>query len=477
MTRPDYLQAAGAALPGGSDTIVALATAPGRAALATIRLSGKRAHEIGSRVVQAWPAMPRAARLSPIIEPESGTLLDRAVVVRYDAPHSYTGDDLVEITAHGGAVVPNTIIAALIDQGARQAYPGEFTRRAVLNGKLDVVQAEAIADLIDATSRRAQSVALVHLDGGLSRRITSLRDALIDIEALIAYDIDFPEEDDGPVPRDRILEASRRTLAGLETLRATSSAGELVRAGAVVVLAGAPNVGKSSLFNALLGQRRAIVTNVPGTTRDALEAVIDVGPWALRLVDTAGLRETSDQVERLGIEVSESYLGRAAIVLVCGDSDESLLAALRWVGVHTSAPLIAVRTKADRPVADELVTYGHKLDALKLDFPGVDAVAVSAESGMGLDALIDRIIASLNAVAAPISGDAPVLTRARHRRAVDESIDELQAFQAAWESGGLPAPVAATHLRSAVISLEELIGVVDVEDVLDRVFASFCVGK
>ena len=465
------------ALPGSEDTIVALATAPGRAALATIRLSGARAHEIGQRLIQAWPDAPGLARLSPIAEPRSGTLLDRAVVVRYDAPRSYTGEDLVEITSHGGAVVPATIIAALIDQGARQAEPGEFTRRAVLNGKLDVVQAEAISDLIDARSRRAQSVALGQLDGGLSRRIMSLRETLIGIEALIAYDIDFPEEDDGPIPRERILMETHAAYVGLEALRATSSAGELVREGAVVVLAGAPNVGKSSLFNALLGQRRAIVTDVPGTTRDALEAVVDVGAWALRLVDTAGLRETADQIERMGIEVSEYYLDRAAVVLVCGDSVATLDTALRRILMRVGVPVIAVRTKSDLAEPDEIVSGCYQQLPAGLGADAIPAIAVSAERGAGLDDLIDLVTAALSAGVTAIVDDAPVLTRARHRRAVEVAMQELVAFQSGWSSGQLPAPVAATHLRTAVTALEELIGVVDVEDVLDRVFRSFCVGK
>ena len=475
MTRPDHAGAIGAALPGSGDTIIALATAPGRSALATIRMSGTRAHLVAQRVVQLWPGHPRTARLSPIVDPRSGELLDRAIIVRYDAPHSYTGEDLVEITAHGGAVVPNTIVAALIDQGARQAEPGEFTRRAVLNGKIDVIQAEAVADLIDAQSRSAQAVALTQLDGGLSRRIASLRDALIGIEALIAYDIDFPEEDDGPISRDRVLTATHDAILGLEALRATSSAGELVRAGAVVVLAGAPNVGKSSLFNALLGQRRAIVTDIPGTTRDALEAVIDVGTWALRLVDTAGLRETSDQIERMGIEVSEHYLDRAAIVLACGDDASSLDTVMHRVASRTPAPLIAVRTKADLDNG-ELVSPGYEEGGVQR-FRDVPVIAVSAERGTGLDVLLDTISRMLGTSVAPIPADTPVLTRARHRRAVEDAIAELNAFTSGWTTGELPASVAATHLRAAVIALEDLIGAVDVEDVLDRVFSSFCVGK
>ena len=477
MSRDRDAGAIAHALPGAGDTIVAMATAPGRAALATIRLSGADAHHIAQAVVQKWPAAPGRVRLSPIVEPRSGKLLDQAVVIRYDAPRSYTGEPVVEITTHGGAVVPGTIIAVLIAQGARHALPGEFTRRAVLNGKLDIVQAEAISDLIDARSQRAQSVALAQLDGNLSRRIARLRNGLIEIEALIAYDIDFPEEDDGPVPEARIIEACTVVLNGLEELRATSSVGELVREGAIVVLAGAPNVGKSSLFNALLGQRRAIVTELPGTTRDALEAVIDAGTWALRLVDTAGLRETSDRIERMGIEVSEHFLTRAAVVLACGDSTDTIVTAVHRIRGLTDAPVIPVRTKGDLVSSPaELVADSYQLrpgSVASID----DVMIVSAERGEGLEQLIDRIVRTLSAAVVPVAIDAPVLTRARHRRAVDQAIEELAAFEEGWSDGRLPAPVAATHLHAAVSALEELIGVVDVEDVLDRVFSSFCVGK
>ena len=475
MHRPVDAGVAGLAVRGSDDTIVALATPPGRGALATIRLSGARAHEIARTIVQAWPAEPKHVQLSPIVDPRTGQLLDRATVIRHDAPRSYTGEQLVEITSHGGVVVPTTIIAALIDQGARQALPGEFTRRAVLNGKLDMMQAEAVADLIDARSRRGQTVALAQLDGGLSRRIAGLRDAVIAIEALIAYDIDFPEEDDGPVPARRVLEACDETLAALEALRATAPAGELVREGAVVVLAGAPNVGKSSLFNALLGQPRAIVTDLPGTTRDALEAVVDVGSWALRLVDTAGLRETTDRIEQLGIEMSEQYMDRAAVVLACGDSPDTLRLAVARVRERSAAPIIAVRTKRDVDGGEVAFPEGRDLSSVqRVGGP----MSVSAERGTGLAALLDAIIETLASdVGGSVTLDAPVLTRARHRRAIDEAIGEVSAFRAAWSEAGLPAPVAATHLRSATFALETLIGVVDVEDVLDQVFRAFCVGK
>jgi tRNA modification GTPase len=256
----------------------------------------------------------------------------------------------VELCTHGGAAVPAAVLAALVRAGAREARPGEFTQRAVLNGKLDLVQAEAVGDLVDARSGAMRRAALAQLDGGLSRRVAALRDELVGLEALLAYDVDFPEEDDGPVPRGRVLAAAAALVAALDRLLATAPAGEAVREGATVVIAGPPNAGKSALFNALLGRARALVTSVPGTTRDAIEAVVDAGRWPLRLVDTAGLRETDDVVERLGIEVSERYLAEAELVLACGATDGELAHAVARVRALTAAPVLAVRTKADADV-------------------------------------------------------------------------------------------------------------------------------
>jgi tRNA modification GTPase len=447
--------------PLPADTIVALATAPGRGAIAVVRLSGAGANEIAGRLVRPWPLAPRVATLCAVYS-RMGERLDQAVVTRYEGPRSFTGEDEVEIACHGGWIVPTSVTAALLEAGAREASPGEFTRRAVLNGKLDVLQAEAIGDLVDARSRGGQRAALNQLDGGLSRRVLALRESLLGLEALIAYDIDFPEEDDGPVAPERILAATDRTLAALDDLLATARAGELIREGALVVIAGAPNVGKSSLFNALLGRRRAIVTDIPGTTRDALEAVIDTESWPIRLVDTAGLRETANVVERLGIEVSEDYLARADAVLACGDDTETLTRAVEVIGRRTEAPVLAVRTKIDRGKGRG--ARGEELE-------------VSAETGVGLSELIAAITATLAADQQMLDLDAPLLTHTGHRRAIEQARDELAAFRDARRNAQLPAPVTAVHLRAAVHALEDLVGAVDVEDVLDRLFASFCVGK
>jgi tRNA modification GTPase len=449
----------------GDHTIVALATPPGRGALALVRLSGSAAHEIASRIIHPWPIAIRVATLSGI-HSIHGEQLDRAVVTRYDAPRSFTGEHLVEIACHGGQLVPLSIMTALVTSGAREATRGEFTRRAVLNGKIDILQAEAIGDLIDARSRGSQRVALNQLDGGLSHRILELRNWLLQLEALIAYDIDFPEEDHGPVPPERITAVIDTVLRTLDELIATARAGELVREGALVVIAGAPNVGKSSLFNALLGRQRAIVTDIPGTTRDALEAVIDIGNWPLRVVDTAGLRDTADVVERLGIEVSEDYLSRADVVLACGDDPDSLALAIRVSKQRAAAPVLAVRTKADR---------GETLDP-RVEGPAAP-LSVSAQTGEGLNELVRAVTQVLDSSGQSVNLDAPVLTHARHRYAINEARKEVLAFRSAHGHTQLPAPIAAVHLRSAVHVLEELIGAVDVEDVLDRVFATFCVGK
>jgi len=445
------------------DTIVAVATPSGRGALALIRLSGPDAFAIAGKHLCPPPSQPRVTQLCSVCEGDE--VLDEALVTLFPGPNSFTGDDTVEFSTHGGYLVPSSVVAALISSGARQALPGEFTRRAVLNGKLDILQAEAIGDLIDASSQTMRRTALGQLDGGLSRRLLLLRDSLIELEALIVYDIDFPEEDDGPVPREKVEKTAAEIVESLRALLATAPAGELIREGAIVVIAGPPNAGKSSLFNALLGRSRAIVTEIPGTTRDALEAVIDSGKWPLRLVDTAGLRETHDRIERLGIEVSERYLADAHVILACAESSESLEETVSLVARNSSAPILAVRTKADI-VAERDRSAERQPN-----------IAVSAETGLGLQDLLEAIDEVLREKHGEIIPDLPILTRARHRHALTVACLEIEQFRRAWREENLPATIASVHLRTAVSTLEELIGTVEVEDVFDRVFSSFCVGK
>jgi tRNA modification GTPase len=467
------------ALPD-ADTIAAIATAPGRGAVAVLRVSGPDAFAIVARCVPASSA-PRVATLATVRDPRTGESLDRALVTRFPAPRSYTGEDVVELATHGGLAVPAAVLAALVAAGARPAEPGEFTRRAVLRGRLDLAQAEAVGDLVDARTQAMRRAALVQLDGGLSRRVGALREALLHVEALLAYDIDFPEEDDGPVPRSRIAAAAAAARRGVEALLATAPAGAIARDGAVVVIAGPPNAGKSSLFNALAGEARALVTDVPGTTRDALEVVVEPAPidgarapWPLRLIDTAGLRATDDRVERLGIELSERWVRRAHAVLACGETVDDVVRTVVHVAALTEAPVLGVWTKSDERTARSGESRPSSLIA---DRSGPALLSVSAESGTGLHELLT---ATSDAIAARWSSpdpELPLVTRARQQHALEAARDELAAFETAWEAARLPAPVAAVHLRAAVGALESLIGAVDVEDVLDRLFASFCVGK
>lgn len=453
-------------LTGGTDTIVALGTPHGRGAVAVVRLSGEDAFDIAARHINPWPINIRQARLCTIHD--GNQRLDQAVVTIYASPESFTGEDVVEISTHGGHVVPASVIAALIGSGAREAFPGEFTRRAVLNGKLDIVQAEAIGELIDAQSSAMQQAALQQLDGGLSSRITSVREGILSLEALIAYDVDFPEEDDGPVSSDRIVQVIDNLLESLDLLLSTIPVGQIVRDGAIVVIVGEPNVGKSSLFNALLGENRAIVTEIPGTTRDAIEGLIDAESWPIRLIDTAGLRESKDLVEQLGIETSERYVSKAHLVLVCGDTKPSLVRTSAMLSGMSSVPLVSVLTKYD-------LCSGLETES---SMPGsTDYLRVSALTGEGLEILQCKIGSVLTCTYGELSPELPVLMRARHVQAVTVARTEIGEFRKVWISGLLPAPVAAVHLRTAATAMESLIGAVSTEDVLERLFSSFCVGK
>lgn len=476
------------------DTIAAVATAPGRGALAVVRLSGPATREIARRLGVTGELIPRRATrvtlTEPVAPPEGAARgnparpapptasrrLDEALATWFPAPHSPTGEDVLELSVHGGSYVSAVVLAALMTAGARPALAGEFTERAVRNGKLDLLQAEAVADVIEARSRATHRTALRQLSGTLSRRLEALRDALLEVEALIAYEIDFPEEDDGPPPRARVIAAADAVSVALRALGATLPAAELARDGVTVVLAGAPNAGKSSLLNALVGDARAIVSEVPGTTRDAIEVVIDADPLPLRLVDTAGLRESTDLLERLGLEVSARWLARAQVVLVCGENAAALRAAAEAVGAAGAGRQILVHTKSDLVTQHTgNTTPSGTAKVSSHTIPG--AIAVSAETGEGLDALRAAIATVVREVYPEPADDEPVVTRARHAVALAAARTEVEAFRDAWAADALPAPVAATHLRAAIHALDELTGAIDIEDVLERVFRAFCIGK
>ena len=448
-----------------SDPIAALATPPGRSAIAVVRLSGTGALAVAGRVVDGFrPDCPRVAILATFRD-AAGEPIDRGLVTVFPGPGSYTGEDLVELSCHGGLLAPARLLAALHAAGARPASPGEFTRRAVLNGKLDLVQAEAVGDLIDAVAPAQARAALRQLDGGLSRRLADLRRVLVETEGLLAYDIDFPGEDDGPVSPARIAAQLEEVAGRLERLLATAPAAERLREGALLVLAGRPNAGKSSLFNALLGAERALVTEIPGTTRDAVEAHTDFLGWPVRLIDTAGLWDAPGRIDRLGVEVSRRYLASADLVLLCVESgrepgaDELAIAAER--------PTLKVRTKVDLHGTTASQGVGASVMA---------GVGVSAVTGEGLDALRRAVAERVFADRVALADLEPALTRARHRTALERARGALAGALAQFRGSG-DTVLVAHHVRQATTALDERVGAVDVEDILDRVFASFCVGK
>ena len=452
-----------------SDPIVALATPPGRSALALIRLSGRGAFDVAGRALHPFhPDPPRTVRRVHVVHPATGAPVDDALAACFRGPRSYTGEDLVELSTHGGLLVPAAAVAAFVAAGARPARPGEFTRRAVLSGKLDLLQAEATADLIDAGSPAQARRALHQLDRGLSTRLEELRAELLELEALIAYEIDFPDEDEGPVAPERVVRAWRAARDRIARLLDSAPEGERLREGALLVIAGRPNAGKSSLFNALLGTERAIVTEVPGTTRDAVEAQAVLEGFPFRLVDTAGLRASDDRVERLGIEVSRKYLAAADLVLYCEDNRETGKGkrerdARDEFLAQVSAPVVFALTKSDLEPPPDGPTVRP-------------SIAVSAVTGEGLADLRRKLAEVAYGRLLALGDVEPVVTRARHRSALERALSEVEAFHTARGSG-VDAAAAATHLRAAVGALDDLIGVVTPDDVLDRVFASFCVGK
>lgn len=466
------------------DTIVALSTAPGVGAVAVVRVSGPEAFGVLERVAPELAeadAPPRTATLARILSPDDGGVLDQALVTRFVGPDSYTGEDVVEISCHGGVLVPQLVLDACLSAGARAAEAGEFTRRAYLRGRMDLVQAEAVSDMIHARSRALHGAAVGQLDRGLSERIGALRARMVRLEALLAHHIDFPEEDDAPVPIERIRVEASELAEQIERMLATAPEGELLREGALIVLAGRPNVGKSSLYNALLGRDRAIVTEEPGTTRDALEAGVELGGFPFRLVDTAGLRETDRPVERLGIEVTRRYLSDADLVLMCVEAATGLVEEERgFLKDLGDRPVLLVETKADQVSGGEAAASAGASAAEELPSVGSGVasqrVRVSARTGEGLEGLRKTLPELVFSGLVSVTPDVPVITRRRHARALRKAGDAVGAFANALDAG-VPPEVASAHLKECESALEDVLGVISTDDVLDIVFREFCVGK
>jgi tRNA modification GTPase len=431
------------------DTIAAVATPPGRGGIGVLRVSGARVPEIAEAVLGRLPP-PRHATLCTARDAR-GEPIDQGIALYFPAPHSYTGEHVLEFQGHGGPVVMRAVLAASLDAGARLAGPGEYTRRAFLNGRLDLAQAESVADLIDAASREAARSALRSLSGEFSQAIEALAAGLTELRALTEAMLDFPEEEVDALHLEDARARLARVRAGLDDVLARSSQGSLLRSGINVVIAGRPNVGKSSLLNRLAGEERAIVTPIPGTTRDALREAIQIEGVPLNVIDTAGLRESRDEVERLGIERALKELGRADVVLAVFDAsseDRSL-----------PAP----------PPGGARIDVLNKIDlAPRAEHRG--AVRVSAKTGEGLDALRRAI---LEAAGWHSHGESVFLARERHLRALGAARERLQAADAQqghWE-------FFAEELRLAQAALGEITGELTADDLLGEIFSRFCIGK
>ena len=470
-----------------TDTIVARATAPGPSALAVVRISGPEALAVRDALVPGLhDRASRRATLGTLRDPESGEVLDRGIVTSFRGPASYTGEDMVEISCHGGHLIPGLLVECALAAGARMAEPGEFTRRAYLNGKMDLLQAEAVCDLVGGGSRALHRVAVHQMERGLSARIAAARAALVKLEARLVHHLDFPDEDEPPTSLEVVAEEAAAVSRQLAKLLITAPEGELLRDGALTVLAGRPNTGKSSMFNALVGFERAIVTEIPGTTRDAIEATVSVGGYPFRLVDTAGLRDTEGRVEALGIEVARRYVARADLVLFCVEKGERISEAdLEFLG-ERKCPVVILKTKADLAQSEAAGNGAGKVgDTVALGAarsPGatrkspVREISLSVRTGEGFEELARVLPRMVYRGLVTADAEMPVLTRARHRRGLRRAVEELDAFARVLREG-VPAEMAATHLRPAETALEDVLGIVTLDEVLDQVFRDFCIGK
>jgi tRNA modification GTPase len=467
------------------DTIVAISTPPGRAGIGVVRVSGPGAAAIAVRLTgRTEPLKPRTATFATIVVStrqgfssgmsaltgppahEARAFADQAVVTFFPGPHSYTGDDVAEISAHGSPVILRGIVEAAMSAGARLAEPGEFTLRAFLNGKLDLIQAEAVADLIDAATPLQARAAFDQLEGTLTTRVVEIEAALFDLIARLEASLDFPEEGYHFVQREGAAGEMSGIRARIAQLLAQAARGRLIREGAQIAIVGTPNVGKSSLFNALLNANRAIVTPIPGTTRDLLTERADVRGLSVSLVDTAGLRETADAIEQEGV-------ARARQAATVAD--------LTVLVLDRSRPLEA----EDRRLMDALPPGRRLMVINKIDLPPAwsegaissDAVVVSVKTGAGIDALVDRISETLGATEA--LRDPPLVSNVRHIDLLQQSDAALRraADAVAATDQSISEEFILADLQEAAATLQEITGKRTTDDLLAHIFARFCIGK
>ena len=462
-----------------SDPIVAVATAPGRGAVGIVRVSGRDLRPLIAAMC-ARPLEPRHATLLPFLDAH-GLPIDHGLALHFPAPHSYTGEDVLELHAHGGAVVLQLLVARCLEAVAdapdaahlralRPAGPGEFTTRAFLNGKLDLAQAEAVADLIDAGTEAAARSAARSLSGEFSREVTALADAVVELRALVEATLDFPDEEIDFLQRADALGRLARIDERLRSVLGAAQRGALLREGIHVVLAGQPNVGKSSLLNALAGAELAIVTPIPGTTRDKVAQTIQIHGVPVHVVDTAGLRPREvvlDEVERIGIERSWAELARADAVLVLHD-----LTRLEDPGYQDAQ--VAIEAQLQTLTQAPRLQVFNKCDIAPSGVVGPGAVALSALTGQGIDALRTALLELAGWQASSESG---FIARARHVHALRRAASHLERARAHAGQGDTALELLAEELRLAHQCLAEITGAFTADDLLGEIFGRFCIGK
>ncbi len=445
---------------GATDTIAAIATPPGRGGIGVVRVSGQDLLPFAQTLTGKQPA-PRRAGIADFLAAD-GAPLDRGLILYFSAPHSFTGEDVLELHGHGGPVVMHALLARCVELGARLAEPGEFSRRAFENDKIDLAQAEGIADLIEAATAQAARAALRSLSGEFSRAVHALTDALAELRSLIEATLDFPDEEIDPLADTDIIPRLERLRADLATLRARAREGSVLRSGMTVVLAGLPNVGKSSLLNRLAGEERAIVTEIAGTTRDAVRETIQVEGIPLHIIDTAGLRDTEDVVEMLGIERSWREIGQADVILQIVDAR---------AGVTPADQAVAARL----PAGIERLVVENKADLAQREcgrhaVHGTIHLTLSAKSGAGVKLLHDEL---LRVAGWRGHGEDALLARARHLEALADADTRLKVAAAQLDQ----LELAAEELRLAQEALSSITGEFTADDLLGMIFSRFCIGK
>jgi len=459
------------------DTNAAISTAIGEAGISVIRISGKDAIKIADKVFRGKRKLEEVkthtAHYGKIVD-ASGRVVDYVVATVFRAPHSYTGEDTVEISCHGGIFVTRKVLETILEAGARLAQPGEFTKRAFLNGRIDLSQAEAIADLIRSATELAYQSSLSQLEGSISNKIKKMRDDLINLCSLVELELDFADEDLEFVDKPELAKKIKDAISEIDELIETFKFGKIYREGIKVVIAGKPNAGKSSLLNALLNENRAIVSDIPGTTRDIIEESLNIEGVLFRVIDTAGLRETYDIIEQEGVRRAEEQMKKSDMILLVIDStdeidedDIKLYNRVLDLAMNESKRCIVVFNKVD-------LLNGKQIQNEKVlgDFP---VVYVSALTGQGLDKL-KKLMVEQSFLGTNRTDASVVVTNVRHRDALVKAKQSLQYALKSLEEG-MSGDLVAVDLRAGLNHLGEIIGEVTTDDILNNIFSKFCIGK